>query len=62
MVLIGADNSNNEKFDNNWVKDTHKNLATKCTDPIQDGPFRGCSRMGKQKDLPSLKSVTHFLQ
>ena len=29
--------------------------------PIQDGPFRGCSRMGG-KGHPSLKSVTHILQ
>ena len=29
--------------------------------PIQDGPFRGCSWMGDKKD-PSLKSVTHILQ
>ena len=33
--------------------------------PIQDGLFRGCSRMGRrgrQKAPPSLKSVTHILQ
>ena len=30
--------------------------------PILDGCFRGCSRMGGQKDLPSLKSVTYILQ
>ena len=31
--------------------------------PIQDGHFRGCSRMGGGgKGLPSLKSVTHILQ
>ena len=33
--------------------------------PIQDGHFRGCSRMGgwgEQKDPPSLKSVAHILQ
>ena len=30
--------------------------------PIQDGLFWGCSRMGGQKGLPSLKSVTHILQ
>ena len=34
-------------------------------DPIQDGLFRGCSRMargGGQKGPPSLKSVTHIQQ
>ena len=30
--------------------------------PIQDGPFWGCSRMGETKRSPSLKSVTHILQ
>ena len=33
--------------------------------PIQDGPFWGCSRMGgrgEQKGLPCLKYVTHILQ
>ena len=31
--------------------------------PIQDGLFRGCSRMGGGKKAPtSLKSVTHMLQ
>ena len=30
--------------------------------PIQDGHFRGCSRMGEAKRPPSLKSVTHVLQ
>ena len=30
--------------------------------PIQDGYFRGCSRMGEQKGPTSLKSVTHILQ
>ena len=30
--------------------------------PIQDGLFRGCSRMGEEKGLSSLKSVTHILQ
>ena len=31
--------------------------------PIQDGLFRGCSRMGRGgKGSPSLKSVTHILQ
>ena len=32
--------------------------------PIQDGLFRGCSRMrgGGRKKAPSLKSVTHILQ
>ena len=31
--------------------------------PIQDGHFRGCSRMGGVGEgLPSLKSVTHILQ
>ena len=33
--------------------------------PIQDGLFRGCSRMGGgggEKWPPSLKSVTHILQ
>ena len=32
--------------------------------PIQDGHFRGCSRMGGggQKGSPSLKFVTHILQ
>ena len=29
--------------------------------PIQDGPFRGCSRMGAKRS-PSLKFVTHILQ
>ena len=28
---------------------------------IQDGPFRGCSRMGGKKGH-SLKSVTHIMQ
>ena len=30
--------------------------------PIQDGPFWGCSQMGETKRSPSLKSVTHILQ
>ena len=31
--------------------------------PIQDGSFWDCSRMGKEhKGLPSLKFVTHILQ
>ena len=31
--------------------------------PIQDGPFRDCSRMkGGQKGPPSLKSVTSIVQ
>ena len=32
--------------------------------PIQDGPFRGCSSMGwgQQKGPLSLKSVTHTIQ
>ena len=32
--------------------------------PIQDGPFRGCSSMGwgQQKGPLSLKSVTHTMQ
>ena len=30
--------------------------------PIQDGHFRGCSRMWGQKGPPSLKSITHILQ
>ena len=29
--------------------------------PIQDGPFRGCSRMGGKKPL-SLKSVAHTIE
>ena len=29
--------------------------------PIQDGHFRGCSRMGGAKRPPSLKSVTHII-
>ena len=29
---------------------------------IQDGPFRGCTRMENPKRLPSLKSVKHILQ
>ena len=29
--------------------------------PIQDGLFPGCSRMGEQKD-PPLNAVTHILQ
>ena len=29
---------------------------------IQDGPFRGCSRMGEVKRSSSLKSATHILQ
>ena len=28
--------------------------------PVQDGPFRGCSWMGGGKKAPSLKSVTHL--
>ena len=33
-------------------------------EPIQDGSFRGCSRMGvgDKKVLPSVKCVTHILQ
>ena len=35
-----------------------------CFNPVQDGPFRGCSRMngrgGGAKNSPSLKSVTHI--
>ena len=30
--------------------------------PIQDGPFRGFSRVGFAKRPPSLKSVTRILQ
>ena len=30
--------------------------------PIQDEPFRGCSRMGDIKRPPSLNSLTHILQ
>ena len=30
--------------------------------PIQDGHFQGCSRMGGAKRPPSLKSVTHILK
>ena len=31
--------------------------------PIQDRPFRGCSRIGEKQNGPSfLKSVTHILQ
>ena len=30
--------------------------------PIQDGLFRGCSRMGQQIGLSSLKPITHILQ
>ena len=33
--------------------------VTSTLTPIQDGLFQGCSRMGGQKDPPSLKSVTH---
>ena len=39
-------------------------LGTPFLNPIQDGLFRGCSRMGGggKKAPPSLKSVTHILQ
>ena len=30
--------------------------------PIQDGRFRGCSRMGRLFGPPTLKSATHILQ
>ena len=30
--------------------------------PIQDGLFRGCSRMSGGKKLSYLKTVTHILQ
>ena len=41
----------------------HFYLERKCRfNPIQDGLFRGCSRIGEGKGLSSPKSVTHFLQ
>ena len=35
---------------------------SKHINPIQDVPFRDCSRVGGAKKTPSLKSVTHILQ
>ena len=40
------------------------NQSCKIFNLIQDGPFRGCSRMGGGgggEDFPDLKSVTHIL-
>ena len=42
------------------------NTFLEVINPMQDGPFRGCSRMGggfgRQKGPVSLKSVTDILQ
>ena len=42
----------------------HELKEVKYFNPIQDGHFWGCLRMGGggQKDPPSLKSVAHILQ
>ena len=40
-----------------------KEILTVILKPIQNGPFRCCSRIGRgAKVFPSLKSVTHILQ
>ena len=43
-------------------KELHDSLTA--LNPIQDGTFRGCSRMGLEgvQKGPVLKSVTHILQ
>ena len=41
------------------MKEKH-GLGKVTPNPIQDGYFRGHSRIGKQKSPPSLKSVTHI--
>ena len=38
-----------------------KQITKTYVNPIQDGPFRSCSEMGKNASL-SLKSVAHVLQ
>ena len=40
----------------------HKTRSRSSFNPIQDGSFLGCSRIGGQKGPLSLKSVTHILQ
>ena len=46
------------------MKNDHvlQTLDYKSLNPIQDGLFRGCSRMGGVKRPPSLKSDTRILQ
>ena len=48
------------KTDRRINKVSIKNENAKGLNPIQDGHFRCCSRIGGDKKAPSLKSVTHI--